>query len=245
MNRARAIGNDAFRGGQGRILTDTAPMTVEYLNSALEELQDKIGTNGVITLVDDNIILTPITPLAAPDPSIQIFISYNGFFDGTKMNQAPFIPANVLTVLKVWERQTGSGLPFKPMDQPEDGLPSISQGIWLGVWEYRKDAIYLTGCTQTEDLRIRAEIKLGTIASGANLAQTQIGILASVNALATLVVYHYALARGAQAAQIMKQDAAEHMRYITRRYSRRAQRIPYQRRAYGDSGDRRTVWLPW
>ena len=246
MNRARAIVNDAFRGGSGRVLTDSAPMSIEFLNSALEELQDKLDNSSAqIFLIQDNIILTPITALPAPNPATQIFISYNGFFDGTTMQKEPFIPSNVVTILRCWERQTGSGLPFQDMEQAQDGLPSVLQGVWLGAWEYRQDKIYLTGSTQTEDLRVRAATRLEPIGSNTNLADTQIGILASINALATLVAYHYALARGAQAAQAMKEDAAEQSRYIMRRYSRRAQRIPYNRRGYGESGDLRTTWLPW
>ena len=67
----------------------------------------------------------------------------------------------------------------------------------------------------------------------AAFANTEIQILASVNALAVLTVYHYALARGAAAAQIMAADADKHMRYIVRRYTRRAQSIPYNRRRFG------------
>jgi len=247
MNRARAFVNDAFRGGQGRILTNQAPFTVEYLNAALEELQDKLGENGVITFIQDNIILTPITPLATPDPAKELFISYDGFFNGTAMVSKPFLPSNVVAVEKLWERQTGSGLPFQPMTEPMEGLPSILQGPWLNYWEYRGDSIYLTGSTQTEDLRMRAQIRQVPIAAAdaGDLDNVEIQILASVNAMATLVAYNYARARGANAAQLMAADALKMMRYIVRRYTRQKQSTPYNRRAYGESGDRRGVRLPF
>ena len=117
MNRARAFVNDAFQGGAGRILKDTAPFSVEYLNSALEELAQRIRNRGVITLEYDNYILTPLTALPAPNPAIQTYVGFNGYFDGTKLNKVPFLPGNCLQVLEVWERQTGSGLPFQPMKQ--------------------------------------------------------------------------------------------------------------------------------
>lgn len=247
MNRARAFVNDAFRGGAGRILTDTAPFTVEYLNSALEELQDKLRENGVITLIQDNIILSPIPALAAPDPAVQISIGYNGTTTPSGILPSPALPSNVVAIERVWERQTGSGLPFKPMQEPMEGLPSILQGAWLNFWEYRGDAIYLTGSTQTEDLRIRAEISQISVdpSSASDLDAVQIQILASVNAVATLVAYNYARARGAQAAQLMAADADKMMRYIVRRYTRRAQGVNYNRQPYGEGGDRRGVRLPF
>lgn len=102
MNRARAFVNDSFRGGKGRILTDQAPFTSEYLNSALEELQDLIGNNGVITLIEDNVILAGITPVAAINPATQVFISYEGYYDGAAMHALPVLPSNMRAILKVW-----------------------------------------------------------------------------------------------------------------------------------------------
>jgi hypothetical protein len=245
MNRARAYANDAFRQGKGRILTDTAPFTIEYLNGALEELQDKLGNNGVISLTTDNIILGPIGPLPGPDPAVQIFVGYTGYFDGYAMHALPALPSNLISVKEVWERLVGSGLPFKQMGEPQGPLPSILQGPWLNQWEYRQDAIYMTGSTQTEELRIRGEIRLGTLTDANDLATTQIGVLASVNALATLVAYNYARARGAPAAQIMAADALKFQKYIVKRYTRLKQEINYQRQPHGDAGDRRTIWLPF
>ena len=95
MNRARAFVNDAFQGGAGRILTDKAPFTGEYLNSALEELAQIIRNRGVITLEYDNVILTPITALPQPNPTVQIYVSFNGFFDGKELNKIPVLPGNL------------------------------------------------------------------------------------------------------------------------------------------------------
>jgi len=148
-------------------------------------------------------------------------------------------------VKEVWERVVGSGLPFKPMNQPQGPLPSILQGLWLNLWEYRQDSIYMTGSTQTEELRIRGEIRLGTLTDANDFSTTQIGVLASVNALATLVAYNYARARGAPAAQAMAADATKFQKYIVKRYTRLKQSINYQRPGYGEAGDRRVVRLPF
>ena len=78
MNRARALVNDAYQMGAGRILTNKAPFTVEYLNSALEEVQERIRNNGVITLTRDNVLVGPLPPLAASDPTQQTSLAYTG-----------------------------------------------------------------------------------------------------------------------------------------------------------------------
>lgn len=244
MNRARAFVNDAFRGGQGRILTDQAPFSVEYLNAALEELQDRLSNNGSITLIKDNVILGPITPIPAVDPTKQVFISYTGYNDGTTNHATPVLPSDLRAIYEVWEQIEGSGLPFQPMMQPQGPLPSQYQGPYLGLWEYREDRLYMLGSTSTEQLRIRYESRQPVIASGSNLADTQIGILSSVNALATIVAYVYARARGAAALPVMQADAEKMMQYIVRRYVRRDQSINFQRRPYGQ-GAGETGNSPW
>jgi hypothetical protein len=246
MNRARAFVNDAFQGGAGRILKDTAPFSVEYLNSALEELAQRIRNRGVITLEYDNYILTPLTALPAPNPAIQTYVGFNGYFDGTKLNKVPFLPGNCLQVLEVWERQTGSGLPFQPMKQARP-LYSANQSTYFHVWEFRQDRINLRGSTVTEDLRIRFTASLGAIAPATAenpWSNVTIQILASVNALAKLVAYNYALARGAQAAATMQTDADKYTRLITNAYTRQNQRTKYRRRQFGQRNIG-GVNLPW
>lgn len=238
MNRARALVNDAWNGGAGRILTDSAPFSIEYLNSALEELQDDLGNNGVITLTIDNVILSPITPPPVIDPSIQVSISYEGYFDGSIMHAIPKLPGDLAMVDSLWERVTNSGTNFIPMHEPQSSLAPRLQGTFLQDWEYRTDAIWMVGSTQTEDLRLRYQTRFPTIGAGANLGSTQINILASVNALATIVAYSYARARGAAQAQVMKADMTEQKDRIINRYVRHDQgkpcnRQPYQRDANG------------
>ena len=246
MNRARAFVNDAFQGGAGRILTDKSPFGIEFLNSALEELAQRIRNRGVITLEYDNVILGPITALPAPNPAVQIYVSFDGFFDGTKMNKVPALPGNCLQVLEVWERQIGSGLPFKQMNQVRP-LMSVQQGPWLNNWEFRQDRINMYGSTINEELRIRHTAALQPIspATAENpWSNVTIRILASINALAKLVAYNYALARGAAAAATMETDADKYTRLITNAYTRQNQRTRYRRKAAGDR-NLNGVRLPW
>jgi hypothetical protein len=238
MRRARAYVNDAFRGGAGRILTNRAPFTVEYLNGALEELQDKIGNNGVITLEKDNVILTPIPPIASSDPAARVRISYTGTFNGVTWLSTPFLPGDLVAPKKLWMRQTGSNLPFQPMTQPREGTQDqFPNNQFLTTWEYLTDKIVLVGASATCDIRIRYELRQPVIAIETpenEWVDVSIGILASVNALATIAAYLYARARGAQAAPQLQTDGERMMRYVVRRYTRRGQSVPYHRPAYDD-----------
>jgi hypothetical protein len=250
MNRARAYVNDAFRGGAGRILTNAAPFTVEYLNGAFEELQDKIGNNGVITLEKDNVILTPIPPIASPDPAARVKIAYTGTFNGLVWAATPFIPGDCVSVKKLWMRQTGSNLPFQMIGQAREGLSDqFPNNQFLTCWEYLTDMIVLTGASAACDIRIRYECRQPVIATETpeNLwDDISINILASVNSLATIVAYLYARARGAQAAPQLQQDGERMMRYIVRRYTRRAQGVPYRRPAYDDGvSNSGGTGVPW
>lgn len=246
MNRARAFVNDAFQGGRGRILTDTNSFTVQFLNSALEELQDKIRNRGVITLEYDNVILSPITPSPTIGPGTQQQVAYTGFFDGVTWHKTPALPQECVSVLEVWERQTGSGLPFQPMKQLRP-LPDRFPGPWLVNWEYRQDAINFIGSTVSEDLRIRFQAQLAPIAPATAenpLSNVSIQILCSVNALAKLVAYSYAMALGAPAAAAMQADAQRYVSLITNRYTRQNQHTRYRRPAFGSRNIGRTN-LPW
>lgn len=240
MRRARAYVNDAFQGGNGRILTNQAPFSVEFLNGALEDLQDAIGNNG-ITLIKDNVILGPLTALPGVNPATQTFVSFQGYFNGTQMVALPKLPSDCRAVLRVWEREVGSGLPFVPMTQPQEGLPSTWQGQCVGLWEWRQDRINMMGSTLNEEIRIRYESQLQEIAADSTTddwQNTEIAILSSVNELAHFVAYFYARARGAQAAAIMQADGETYKRRIIRRYVRRDQATPYQRVPYGQDGTR-------
>src|SRR5271154_3442495 len=92
LQLARASINDMLRTTAGAILTDTAPFTVVYLNAAIRRVQRELANNGITSNIRDNVILTPLTPAVGSDPSIQVYVSQMGYFDGTNMNATPTLP---------------------------------------------------------------------------------------------------------------------------------------------------------
>lgn len=249
MDRARAYVNDAFRGGAGRILTDQNPMTVQFLNGALETLQRKIRNRGVITLTYDNVEITPCTPNPSPAPGQQQYVAYQGFFNGSVWIATPKLPGNVLIMLDVWERQTGSGLAYQQMARTQT-LQDARPGPWLGEWEWRQDMIVTRGSTVSMDLRIRFQGQLAPIpaATAENpLSNITINILASVDALGHNVAYLYARSLGTAPPllAVMKGDAGDATSDITKAYTRAGQHTQTRRRGFqsGRNGGRGT--LPW
>lgn len=156
--------------GEGQITTDdpaVSPQTLTAFNSSLRELYRELRLIGSPTLIRDN-VLVALPANGATGPGIQTNLSMQGYFDGLTQNASPTLPSDLLYPIRLWEQQTGTGLPFVPMIQPEDGLPSvIQQGPSLGVWEWRGggggfvpganggDAVWFIGSTIPTTVRIR------------------------------------------------------------------------------------------
>lgn len=243
MQLVRSICNDTFTGiagVQGRIFTNDAPFTIPFFNSAFRTLQRKLRNQGVTFPIKDNVILTNVTPVITVDPSVQIYIGFDGYFDGTTLHPTPRLPSDLLQPYVLRERITGSAMPFSgPMEQPQEGLPSVIQGRWLGMWEWRNYKIYMPGGTQTEDLSLRYKSGQAPLnAPAASFATTTVGILDCQDAIANLMASLYGNRNGASDAQIAKVDKAaeEAIDDMAEEAIRRSQTVPYRRQAYNDGG---------
>jgi hypothetical protein len=237
MQLARALVNDMLRDTAGRILTNAAPFSVVYLNSAIRKTQRYFADNGLFNLVKDNVILPSITPAATNDPSVQVFISFTGYFDGVNMNAQPTLPADLLLPLALWERPSGSGAAFQPMNPAHtDGLPSRIPGQTFDVWEWRNDAINMLGAIITTDLRARYEARIAKISTSQDLTKVSIPLIDADEALAAWVVYFYAFARGSAMRVEAKARAIEEMDEVVNRHVRKDQRIAYRPRGFRSGG---------
>jgi len=236
---ARSIVNDTFtgvNGAQGRILTNDAPFSIPMLNSALRTLQRKLRNEGVTWPIQDNFILSNVTAVVAPDPAVQIYIGYNGYFDGTTLHASPTLPNDLMQPYMVEERTTNSGLPFTEMTQPQAGLPSTLQGSYLGVWEWRNYKIYMPGSTLTKDLRLRYKSVLVPLnVPSSAFASTSINIIDCEDALAYHIAAMYATARGAAAAEELYKMRDDAIFDIANEWVRRGQAVAYRRPAYSGS----------
>lgn len=239
MDLARANVNDMYpgiSGTSGRILTNAAPFTIPYVNSAIRTISRKLRNEGCTFPINDNVILGVMKAVASPSPNIQTYLSFDGFFDGVQMNATPKLPSDCLQVFEVGEQTAGTNLPFGPMVQPPGGLPSTFQGPQLGIWEWRKYRIVMVGSTNDKNIRIRYQSGQPPINTPADqFDDAVIQILDCEEAMAFDIAGQYARARGADPAQMFTaRDAA--IDDMAQEWVRRQQTENYRRAAYGGSG---------
>jgi hypothetical protein len=239
MSLARALVNDKFpgiAGAEGRILTDSAAFTLDYLNSAFRKLQRKLRLEGVRFPIRDNVILSNLSPVSAQDPSIQVFVGYSGYFDGAVMHATPTLPSDLVQPLEVSEQTVGTNVQYSPMHRPQGGIPSIFQGQWLQYWDWRNYGIYMPGSTQAKNLRLKytaGQPPLNVPAS--SFKTTVVNILDSADVLAMMIAAQYAFARGGASAELtlLNGEIEDTISDMAQEYIRSGQSIVYRRPAYG------------
>ncbi len=239
LGLARATVNDTFPGiggTEGRILTDSAPFTLRYLNKALRRLQRKLRLEGVTFPIKDNVILTNLAPVSSQNPAIQVFVGYSGYFDGSIMHATPMLPSDLVQPLEVQEQNVGTIVQFSPMMRHQGGIPSIFQGGWMQYWEWRNYGIYMPGSTQAKNLRLRytsGQPPLNVPPS--SFSTTAINILDSGDVLSDMVAGYYAFARGGASAEltILQAEIEDTISDMAQEYIRSGQSVVYRRASYG------------
>jgi len=101
--------------GEGQILVNDMSLSVtmsNLFNSAVRELTRKLRIVNAPMLIADNYILKNIPPMNGPmgfqvaDPSVQVYVGFNGYYDGTEWNQNWRLPQGCYQVMRCWERLT-------------------------------------------------------------------------------------------------------------------------------------------
>ena len=250
MNYVRALINDSQAGetntpGEGQIFTNDpsiSPFVQPMINASIREVYRELRNIGAPTLIKDNVIISGLTPvfgangLAVPDPAVQVYLGYSGYYDGNTMNSNLYLPSDLLYPTEVWERQTTTNNPFRKMQQPQDGMPSRSQGPRLGQWEWRNDNIWFVGSIQTNDVRLRYYCALPQFFSATlDFESTFVPVLDSLDAIALKTVAKYARMLGSPGLPDAIAEAKEQMFQLKNQYTRRAQSIDYSRQVYQHS----------
>jgi len=245
MNLARSIVNDAYNAGAGEILKDSAPFTVPYINSSLAELQDRLENNAVVQLTVDNYIVSGLDPVVALDPSLQTSLDVNGYNGPWGTDAALVLPVDLIAPEKLWERQTGSNLPFKEMTQPMEGLRSRSQAPELGQWEWRGNSLWFIGATTQRDVRVRYKKREAQIVAGTDFTTIFIDLPGAGNTLAYMIAYRYVMSRNPDTAPLVRAEVDRHVHEMIKRAVRQKQGIEFHRQPYGQGseGGKRWNWL--
>ena len=237
MDLARSLVNDTQAGltgtpGEGQIFTDNptvSPFTLPFLNSSIRELYRELRNVGAPTLVRDNFIVSGVPPLNSPangpgqpDYAVQVYVGFDGYFDGLEINNLFSLPEDMIYPERVWERITDTNTPFVPMMQSQFGLESRLQATMMGQWEWRQDRIWTPGSTSTEDLRFRYWASLPQFFSpDLDFASTFVPIIDCTDAVAYKTAVKYARMLGSPGLADIANEAKEQMFQLKNGGSRR------------------------
>ena len=250
MNLVRVYQNDWLAGatntpGEGQITTDTSPQTLPALNASIRELYRQLRNVGSPSLIRDNVLIN-LPANGATGPNVQTYLSQQGYFDGLTLQPSPVLPGDLLFPEFLWEQQTGSGLPFVPMFQPQAGLPSpLQQSTRLGVWEWRGgasftpgagggDALFFVGSIAPITIRIRYKAALTQFVSPVNFPNTYVPIMDCEDVLAYKTAYKISSAISGMTPPVadLKANAEAALSDLKLEIIRRAQTIEYHREPY-------------
>jgi hypothetical protein len=180
---------------QGLIMGNNNPDLITFMDEAIPEIFSDLRNVGDPELILDNYILTGLPALTVQDPTVQVALSYAGFFDGYQWHADWTLPIGLSKLLAVWERQSGTGNSFQPMRNAPFGIGGGYQGDWMGQYEMREGMLWMPGAVQSVDLRIRCRI--GYPSSGfspdLNFSTTYVPILDCKNAIVSKMRIQYAM----------------------------------------------------
>lgn len=196
MDQFRSMVNDdssGIDGPQGGIIaTNNAPFSLVYLNSAISDLFADLRTIGDPALILDNYLVQGLPAITVPNPAVQVSLGFLSYFDGYQNNPQWTLPSGLMSVMAVWERAAANGN-FTPLTAAAGGLAPRYQSGRMGQYEWRGNAMWMPGCTQSVDLRIRCTITLPDFQGSAiDFTSTSIPIFNCRNVIVDKMLVNYA-----------------------------------------------------
>lgn len=240
LNFTRARINDSILSISGNLLSDTQPYTFTLLNAAFRHLQEDLANAGAPAFINESVLLN-LPLVSGMDPSLQVWMSCQYFFDGTSYWDSPVLPFDCILPLRMWERQTATQNQFTSMHPTNDGLPDNVKTNYLNLWEWRNNAIYMPGALIGRDVRIRYASYLPDIASNGTAL---VPIIRCADALSNYVAAEFAFSRGSAEANAVGNSflvmGQQSMQRMNNRDARREQRGNHRRPGY--STGRHSGW---
>ena len=220
----------------GLIMANANPDLLTLLTEGITETYSDLRNVGDQELILDNYLLIGLPALAAADPTIQVSVDSIGFFNGQTFNPNFTLPANCVTVLRLWERENGSGNSFVPMTVAPFGLPGCNQGNSMSVWEMRQNAIWMPGALVSIDLRIRCRITFPDFLSPATIdfSTAYVPIISSRNAIAAKMLVQYAQRFAPELYPMAVQEETRQMDKLKLEVVRAMQATENQREEFGN-----------
>jgi hypothetical protein len=230
--------------GEGQILVDNTSISVtmaNLFNSAVRELGRQLRLQNAPMLIRDNFIIANIPPINGPqglgvaDPTVQVAIGTNGYFDGTLWHASYALPGDVYEVVRCWERRTDSNDTFADMGEPANGLAGVYQAQGWGRWEWRNDMVWTSGSLDNRDLRIRYLMLLtAQFVANTNTASTYLPIKDCEEAVARKIERLYSGRQGGAMDPIRVREEKAATDDFLNQIVHRKQGTNYQTLAYGN-----------
>lgn len=245
LNLVRVRGNDAIQTLAGDLIADDQPYTLTMLNAAYRHLQRKLVNAGIETFTKEAQLLQTPPPYYITDPGLQVYFDFLGYNDGVLMHDNPVLPVDMIAPLRMWERQSAdANAPFNtatffPMQRVTDALPSRVPATKAGIWEWRNDRIYMIGCTQITDFRLKYNCWLADLVDSSSLVM----IVNSAEALAYYTIMEFCRPRGSALADVYEGKGDIAVEDMIRISARSRQRQNIRRRPY--SGANHSGWGWW
>ena len=229
--------------GEGQILVNNLTTSVtmaNFFNSAVRKISRALRLADAPMLIADNYILSGIPPMNGPqgfqvaDPSVQVAVGFNGYYDGTQWHPEWCFPQGLFQVLRCWERQTGSNAPYNDLGEPSDGMAGVYQTQGWGRWEWRQDMCWFPGSLDYRDLRLRFSMILNAMfVANANPNTTYLPIMDCEEAIATEIARLYSIRQGGTMTAVASASAQVETDALLNEQIHRQQGANYVTRAYG------------
>lgn len=232
--------------GEGQIFPDDQTLSVtmgNFFNSALRTICRKLRSSTGPMLIRDNVQLLGLPPLvsptmgpATPDPTVQVGITFVGYFNGLTFNNLFALPNDCLMVDRVWERLNGTNDNYQMLIQPSQGIATRWQSTYNCEWEWRQDGVWMPGSLEITDVRLRYQAQLPRIWTGnIDTSNTFIPINDCQDALAGLMVQQIGIRQGAALLPSALDWARDQVSDFLNEQTKREQGIPYHIKEFGET----------
>lgn len=238
---------------QGQIVSGEVGITATCLASAVRTVLRKMRNISSQQLIFDNLIFlnlpvvnSPTMGSATGDPTVQVSLSPTGFNDGKQVWGNFLLPSTVQNITHVWERLSNSNSSFCSLNQASNGLSGVAQSAFSnGSWETRGNILYMNGCLQNTDIRLRGWMNVPTKAfsQSVDYTQTYVPLLDAADCIAEYCVYFYDRMQGSgtpESLQQVQEDLAaakDALQDLQINQVRQMQGKAYNRKPYGGGSE--------
>ena len=245
LNLARGRLNDTIETLQpvsGKLVDNTQAFTQTVTNAAWRREQDFLANLGYVRTKQEAII-TAIPAVTNIDPATQVYLNWDGYFDGTTLQPTPVLPQDLIQPMKAWERWSGQNAGFGIMECFLDGIPTWQKVLANRFWEWREDSLYMPGSLRIMDMRLRYLAYLPNFQDNVPNSNTPwfnqpVPIMLGSDALAWWICREIASSRGDDDSAFMAK-AEDATRFIMNRDVQMKQRVNVRRqpRSGRNAGD--------